>query len=370
MLKNACGWPPSPVESSARMISFIVPAHNEQACLGGTLQAIHEAARALGEPYEIVVANDASTDATAEVARENGARVVSVNHRQIAATRNSGARAASGDRFFFVDADTTINAATVAAALRKMDKGAVGGGAPVLLGKGEVVPLYIRFISYLSVLIANLVGFTGGAFMFCTREAFHATGGFNERLFWAEEGDFILALRRQGRFAVVWKPVLTSGRRFRTNSGLQILRVCAKAILTPHRVFTQRAAVQKIWYDSNRERDAIMPNSLAARVSNGIAMIVVLVMVTGPLWGFIPWRLTPMGSPLGFVRFGIATFLCHLGLLFWPIGLILFVNLLRQKRCTGLIHSVALISFCAWQGWGCALGVIWIWECVGHWVVG
>src|SRR6202012_5387512 len=107
---HACGLLRWLVESSARMISFIVPAHNEQACLGGTLRTIHESARAAGVAYEIVVANDASTDATAEVARENGARVVSVNHRQIAATRNSGARAAVGERLFFVDADTMINA--------------------------------------------------------------------------------------------------------------------------------------------------------------------------------------------------------------------------------------------------------------------
>ena len=37
------------------MISFIVPAHNEQACLARTLQAIHESVRSLGQPYEIVV---------------------------------------------------------------------------------------------------------------------------------------------------------------------------------------------------------------------------------------------------------------------------------------------------------------------------
>jgi glycosyltransferase involved in cell wall biosynthesis len=59
---------------------FICPfaAHNEQACLGRTLQAIHESARATGLPYEIIVANDASTDATAEIAQKNGARVVNV----------------------------------------------------------------------------------------------------------------------------------------------------------------------------------------------------------------------------------------------------------------------------------------------------
>ena len=71
------------------MISFIVPAHNEEACLARTLPAIHEAARVVGHPYEVIVVDDASTDATAEVARENNARVVSVKHRQIAATRNA-----------------------------------------------------------------------------------------------------------------------------------------------------------------------------------------------------------------------------------------------------------------------------------------
>ena len=58
------------------------------------------------QPYEIIVADDASTDATAEIARQNNSCVVSVNHRQIAATRNSGAKAAQGERLFFVDADS------------------------------------------------------------------------------------------------------------------------------------------------------------------------------------------------------------------------------------------------------------------------
>jgi glycosyltransferase involved in cell wall biosynthesis len=74
------------------MISFIVPAHNEQASLGRALEAIHKAARAVGQPYEIIVVDDASTDATPEIAAQNNARVMSVHHRQIAATRNSGAR--------------------------------------------------------------------------------------------------------------------------------------------------------------------------------------------------------------------------------------------------------------------------------------
>jgi glycosyltransferase involved in cell wall biosynthesis len=367
---HACALPACAVQSSARMISFIVPAHNEQAYLPKTLQAIHEAARAVGQPYEIVVANDASTDATESVARENGARVVSVNNRQIAATRNSGARATLGERLFFVDADTMINAKAVAEALRLMNNGAVGGGGPVWLGKGEAVPLYIRVLSVFQVILAKAGGFTGGAFLFCRTDAFRATGGFNERMFWGEEGDFILKLKREGRFIVLWKPVLTSGRRFRTAHGGQVLTLCSRVFFAPRKLFTDRASVEKIWYDSNRERDDVMPRSAMARFYNSIALVVILVMLTGPLWDFVPWSMTPLGTPLGIVRLVIGTFLCHVGLLFWPIAIILLVNVLRQKRLTGVVHSAVLIGICVWQGWGCTRGVIWVWERAGHWVLG
>src|SRR4051812_9249642 len=125
------------------MISFIVPAHNEELWLPRTLAAIHESARATGQPYELIVANDASTDRTEQVARQLGATVLNVNHRQIAATRNAGAHAAHGERLFFVDADTLITASALKSALSSMDKGAVGGGALTRF-EGEV-PLYAHF---------------------------------------------------------------------------------------------------------------------------------------------------------------------------------------------------------------------------------
>src|SRR5262245_2747605 len=111
------------------MLSFIVPAHNEEQLLGGTLRAIRAAAEAIGEPFEVIVVDDASTDHTPDVARAHGARVVPVSHRKIAAARNAGARAARGDLFFFVDADTLVGEPAVRAAVRAMRAGAVGGGS-------------------------------------------------------------------------------------------------------------------------------------------------------------------------------------------------------------------------------------------------
>src|SRR5204863_10060387 len=91
---------------SAQMISFIVTAYNEELELSSTVAAIHAAVSDAGQAYEIMVVDDASTDTTAKVATAAGARVISINRRQIAAARNAGARAARGAYLFFVDADT------------------------------------------------------------------------------------------------------------------------------------------------------------------------------------------------------------------------------------------------------------------------
>ncbi|MDB6025770.1 MAG: pgaC 2 [Verrucomicrobiales bacterium] len=348
------------------MISFIVPAHNEQACLGPTLRAIHESGRAIGQPYEIVVVDDASTDATAEIARDQGARVVSVQHRQIAATRNSGARAAEGDRLFFVDADTTVNPRAVTAGLRAMDRGAVGGGGPTWIDWKEPVPLYIRLVALLSLVAVRLIRFSGGAFMFCTRTAFHASGGFSERLFWGEEGSFALALKRQGKFVGLTEPVLTSGRRFRKTSALDIFFGGVRMIVSPVKMTTERSSVKKIWYDSNRTDDDKMPTSLVARLSNGVALLVLLVTVTGPVWYFVP---PTVSSPFRQIRLAAGIYLCHLGLIFWPITVLLAVNLMRQKRWSGTFHTFALIALCLWQAWDSSLGVVWVWKTFAGWAM-
>jgi glycosyltransferase involved in cell wall biosynthesis len=352
--------------SAKLSISFIIPAHNEQAGIGRTLQAINDTARLVGQPYEIIVVDDASTDATAEIARQHHASVLPVNHRQIAATRNSGGRAARGERLFFVDADTTINPRAVAAALRCLDKGAAGGGATVWLE--GAVPLYIQVIAVFGGVISKLVGFCGGAFMFCTREAFLATGGFDERLYWAEEGSMAMALKRRGRFIVIWPRVLTSGRRFRVMSGLQLLAKGARLAFSPLKIFTRRSSVEKIWYDSNREDDDKMPDSLAVRASNGVALLILLVMITGPIWNFIPRSLTPLSSPLGKIRLVIGIFLCHVGLLLWPCAILLFWNLLRRQQWVEWIKMAAIAALCSWQAQDCTQGVIWCWTQLCHWL--
>ena len=197
------------------MISFVVPAYNEERFLAPTLAAIHAAARDVGEAYEIVVANDASTDATAEIARAGGARVIDVANRQIAGTRNAGARASTGEFIIFVDADTIVNAQVVGDALAALRAGAVGGGAGV---RFEGLPWWGRILIEWFVPMFRLLRWAAGCFVYCTREAFEKTGGFDESFYAAEEIVFSQALKRVGRVVVVRSRVLSSSRKLEHHS--------------------------------------------------------------------------------------------------------------------------------------------------------
>ena len=106
------------------MLSFVVPAYNEELELPATIAEIRDAAQ--DRQYEIIVVDDASTDATSTVAQNAGAKIVSINRRQIAAARNAGARRARGEILFFVDADTKLKSSAMAA-MPGMDHGSMPG---------------------------------------------------------------------------------------------------------------------------------------------------------------------------------------------------------------------------------------------------
>jgi len=231
------------------MISFIVPAYNEEAWVGRCVSAIRSGLESLAEPYEIIVVDDASSDATGSVAKQQGAQVIRVEHRQIAATRNAGARQARGDIFFFVDADTLVNAPAIQSALRSVRAGAVGGGCvPRFEGW---LPWWFRLTEPLIEPAVRLARFLpSGTFLFCTRSAFQTTGGFNENYYAAEEVGFVAALKRQGRFAILAETVVTSGRKAREHSFWSLARLVTRMFLCGCR---SREGLE-YWYKPEREK--------------------------------------------------------------------------------------------------------------------
>ncbi len=232
------------------LVSFIIPAWNEEPLLGATLEALKEAARHLTEPSEIIVADDASTDRTADVARQHRAHVVAVNHRQIAATRNSGAREARGDLFIFIDADTIVSAELVRAAVEAMRAGAVGGGCAFRHSGRIPLPSRIAF-DVIGSWLCRIGRFASGCFLFCTREAFEAVGGFDPGLYAAEEATMSRRLRRHGRFVMLRQCALPSGRKMRTHSFFEMLAQLYLIALGGRAYLSDRKG-KDIWYGERR----------------------------------------------------------------------------------------------------------------------
>jgi glycosyltransferase involved in cell wall biosynthesis len=233
------------------MISFIVPAYNEEHELSNTLTAIREAASGTTQPYEIIVVDDASTDATPQIASAAGAKVIPINRRQIAAARNAGARAAQGEHLFFVDADTRINRAHVSGGIAVLEDGNAGGGARVAMD--GFIPFWGRMLlrGFSSVYFGLNLG--AGAFLFTTRRNFDVVGGFDEQYFAGEEVYFSLELKKLGGFKVLREPVITSGRKLRMYTAKDFLRKFFGVIVRGSRGVRSRAKLS-LWYDGKRER--------------------------------------------------------------------------------------------------------------------
>src|SRR5438309_12060902 len=232
------------------MISFIIPAHNEEHELSKTLAAIRTAASGAAQPYEIIVVDDASTDATLEIASRAGAKVIPINRRQIAATRNAGARAAQGEYLFFVDADTRINREHVSEGIAALEGGYAGGSARVAMD--GFVPIWGRMLlrGFSSVYFGLNLG--AGAFLFTTRRNFDAVGGFDEQYFVGEEVYFSLALRKLGRFKVLREPIVTSGRKLRMYSMRRVFVRLFSIVVGGPTAARSRDKLD-VWYDGKRE---------------------------------------------------------------------------------------------------------------------
>jgi len=90
-------------------ISFVVPAYNEERLLPATLTAILAELRGTGCAGEVIVVNNASTDATAAIARSfKGVRVVDEPMKSLARARQAGFTAANGRLIANIDADTVL----------------------------------------------------------------------------------------------------------------------------------------------------------------------------------------------------------------------------------------------------------------------
>lgn len=180
-------------------IALIIPAYNEEALLPRLLRSVADARTRfdrVGGRLEVIVADNNSTDQTAEIARSHGCRVTRVERRVIAAARNGGARSATSQILAFVDADTRVHPDTFVRIAEIMSSGHCIAGASGW--KFERTSPGLKATEVTTRLMLRIFKVDGGV-VFCERSAFDAVGGYDEDRDIGEDVEFLLRLRRLAR---------------------------------------------------------------------------------------------------------------------------------------------------------------------------
>jgi len=201
---------------NAPRVSCIVPTFNGACYLGEALDSILAQTY---RPIEVIVADDGSTDETADIAARYGAAVRFVAQATAgpAATRNLGVRAAQGDFVAFLDADDLWHPEKLA---RQMARFA----ARLELGVSvtHIKHFWIAELAEEAERFRNdprsraLPGYVTMT-MLARRALFDSVGPFDEALWHSDAGDWFLRAAARGIVVEMLADVLVSHRLHHAN---------------------------------------------------------------------------------------------------------------------------------------------------------
>jgi len=210
-----------PTDGASRVaVSVVIPAYNEEGYLVRCLAALGQQTYP-AERFEVVVVDNGSTDATAEIARRHRARVVVQPRKGVARARQAGFEAARGQVIASTDADTVVPSFWVAriAAHFQGDPALGGLYGPVHWPDARLRErLWLRYLATGVLWASNRIrrSLWWGSNFAVRREVFYRAGGFP--VDWPSGEDTDLSLRVSRIAPVRFDPLLivyASPRRMR-----------------------------------------------------------------------------------------------------------------------------------------------------------
>jgi glycosyltransferase involved in cell wall biosynthesis len=188
-------------------VSVVVPAYNAEETVGACLRAL--LAQDAGEPYEVILVDDGSSDRTAEVAGGFGprVRVVRQANRGAAAARNTGVAAARGEIVLFTDADCEPAPGWAWALIRAIRSGADGAKGTYRTRQRALAARFVQAeyeSKYRRMARMRRIDFVDTYSAAYRRDLFVRSGGFDEGIRNVEDQELSFRLAEAGanlRFA-------------------------------------------------------------------------------------------------------------------------------------------------------------------------
>jgi glycosyltransferase involved in cell wall biosynthesis len=262
------------------LVSVVIPSRNSQDtiadCLSSVISQLHR-------PIEIIVVDSFSTDSTVEIARAMGANVM-LHDNGRSAQKNWGAKFASGEYLYFVDADFKLEPSVIAACLE-----AIGSADGVVIRNQDIAR-----DSKVSQLIASrrrILSYDplNVAVRFVRREIFYSVGGYDPDLYADEDVDF------QRRFLNLgFKMVYSRVTELHSSSPVDLKGLLNRSLYysSNHLRYASRNPLDSFrrinplrvvaaWKRSGTPSSDLLPVVLLGFLSNAFLMIGVLLNLNG-----------------------------------------------------------------------------------------
>jgi len=215
--KRGEGRPAAGISGEVKRLSIIIPALNEAEGIVATLESLSEL-RSRG--HEVIVVDGGSDDGTADSASGLADLVLAASPGR-AGQMNAGARAAAGDVFLFLHADSRLPAGADRLVLQRLASGSAVWGRFDVHIAGEH-PL-LRMVESMMNLRSRLTHIcTGDQSIFVCRESFEAVGGYPAQEL-MEDIAISARLRRLSAPLCLRDSCITSARRWESRGVLRTI---------------------------------------------------------------------------------------------------------------------------------------------------
>lgn len=178
-------------------VSFVIPSLNEEQMIGKTIDHIK-----LYTPdsldYEIIVADNGSTDKTIEIIKGKDVSFFINKTKTIADLRNSGTKMASGDILIFIDADVfltkkwQINIGKVLESLATQPNQVTGSRCVIEDDNNWILNHWFKHMQ------TQQGGYINSGHLITSKYLFNKIGGFSKDLETAEDWDFSEKAKKAG----------------------------------------------------------------------------------------------------------------------------------------------------------------------------
>ena len=244
------------------LLSIIVPTLNEQRYLPRLLKSIVSQSF---KDYEIIVCDSHSKDDTVKIARTFGCKILAGGSP--AAGRNAGARKAKGDLLLFLDADILFpNSSSLHRMISEFERKKLAIATTKITPRSERrIDKFLHEFVHVYFKVLQKIKPSGGGYCILVKKSIHdAIGGFDEKLVFAEDHDYIYRASKKGKFAILDSVrMIVSVRRLDKEGRLNLIR--KYALIELYRFANKRIEHKFVPYDMGSFDDFPPKQRLALR---------------------------------------------------------------------------------------------------------